>query len=180
VITNHLLPISGAQLFKTKLAVDTRGCFEVSWERELLNHLNIEFEPNNAYHSYNSLAGTLRGLHFQKPPHAQAKLVSCVQGRAWDVMVDLRKDSATFGKWHATELCGQSGVSVLVPAGCAHGFVTLQDNTTIAYLISGNYHPTAGRVLRWNDRHIQINWPIETPILSAKDADAPELNSCDF
>lgn len=180
MITNESLPITGAQLFKTKLAADTRGCFEVSWERELFTQLKIEFEPNNAFHSYNTVTGTLRGLHFQTQPHAQDKLVSCVQGRAWDVMVDLRKDSPSFGKWHATELNAQSGVSVLVPAGCAHGFVTLQDNTTIAYLISGKYHPTANRVLRWNDRRVNIAWPVENPILSAKDADAPDWDACDF
>jgi dTDP-4-dehydrorhamnose 3,5-epimerase len=180
LITNNPLPITDAQLLQTTLAEDRRGCFEVSWERELLKKLDIEFEPNNAYHSYNLTAGTLRGLHFQKYPHAQAKLVSCVQGRAWDVMVDLREHSTSFGKWHATELSAQSGMSVLVPAGCAHGFVTLEDNTTIAYLISGTYHSDAGRVLKWNDPRVNIEWPIETPILSAKDAEAPEWQACDF
>ncbi len=180
MITSQPLPIADAQLLQTRLAQDPRGCFEVSWERELLTGLDIAFEPNNAYHSYNLNAGTLRGLHFQKHPHAQGKLVSCVHGRAWDVMVDLREHSPSFGKWHATELNAQTGISVLVPAGCAHGFITLEDNTTIAYLISGTYHPDAGRVLKWNDSHVNIPWPVESPLLSLKDADAPDWQTCDF
>ncbi|MFN9977675.1 MAG: dTDP-4-dehydrorhamnose 3,5-epimerase family protein, partial [Phycisphaerae bacterium] len=86
--------------------------------------------------------------------------MSCVTGRVWDVMVDLRPDSPTFGKWHGTELAAGTGKSVFIPAGCGHGFVTLQPDSTVAYLIEGEYQPDAGRVLMWNDSTVGIEWPI--------------------
>ncbi len=123
---------------------------------------------------------TLRGFHFQKSPYGQAKLVSCVSGKALDVIVDLRRDSSSFGNWHATELEAASGKSIYIPAGCAHGFLTLEPNTTIAYLIEGEYLPQAGRVLRWNDPKLAVAWPVTDPILSDKDAAAPGWETCDF
>ncbi|GAA5510421.1 hypothetical protein Rcae01_05929 [Novipirellula caenicola] len=150
------------------------------WERDLLSPQSISFSPTNANHSYNTHTGTLRGMHFQKSPHGQTKLVSCVSGKAWDVMVDLRDDSSTFGKWHATKLSAASGQAVLIPAGCGHGFVTLEPNTTIAYLIEGQYMPDQGRVLRWNDPTVAINWPVKDPVLSDKDAAAPDWDQCEF
>jgi len=152
----------------------------VFWETELLDSIDVDFQPTNAHHSYNTLAGTVRGMHFQKAPHGQTKLVSCVSGKAWDVMVDLRQDSSTFGKWHATELSAASGNAVLIPAGCGHGFATLEPNTTIAYLIQGEYIPDAGRVLRWDDAKVGIQWPCQDPILSEKDADASQWDQCEF
>lgn len=180
MITVTPLPITGASLIKTHLFRDNRGCFEVFWEEELLKKESVFFSPSNAHHSYNAIVGTLRGVHFQKSPYGQTKLVSCVSGRAWDVMVDLRSESSTFGKWHATELSAASGQAVLVPAGCGHGFLTLEPNTTIAYLIDGRYVPEAGRVLRWDDEKVGIAWPCHNPILSEKDADAPRWDQCEF
>ncbi len=119
-------------------------------------------------------------MHFQKSPHGQTKLVSCVSGRAWDVIVDLRKESSTFGQWCGIELSAASGRSVLVPPGCAHGFVTLEPNTTIAYLIEGPYRPERARSLRWDDETVGIEWPCDSPILSETDASAPSWDSCEF
>ncbi len=95
-------------------------------------------------------------------------------------MVDLRPQSASFGKWAGCELGELDGVSVFIPAGCAHGFVTLSEHTIISYLISGAFQPEAGRVLRWDDPQVNIDWPIKSPILSDKDATAPGWNECDF
>jgi len=95
-------------------------------------------------------------------------------------MVDLRRESATFGLWHTVELAAASGRSVYVPAGCAHGFVTLEPNTTMAYLIEGEYQPNSGRVLKWNDPKVGIIWPVSNPTLSGKDAVAPEWDECEF
>lgn len=180
MITIEPLPINGASLITTRLFHDNRGCFEVFWEKELLVPKSISFSPSNAHHSYNTLAGTLRGIHFQKSPYGQTKLVSCVSGRVWDVMVDLRSDSNTFGNWHATELTAASGRAILIPAGCGHGFVTLEPHTTVAYLIEGKYVPDAGRVLRWDDAKLGIDWPCQDPILSDKDAAAPGWEQCEF
>lgn len=180
LIKGNELLIEGAWLLSTEIFRDSRGAFEVAWERELLIEVPIDFMPSNAHHSYNASANTLRGFHFQKHPHGQAKMVSCVAGKALDVIVDLRRDSNTFGTWHATEIEAASGKSIFIPAGCAHGFLTLEPNTTIAYLIEGKYMPEAGRVLRWNDESLDVQWLVSDPILSDKDAAAPGWDSCDF
>ena len=171
------LSIAGSQLLHIDPFQDSRGAFEVFWEADNLAAAGISFAPVSAYHSYNEKAGTLRGMHYQKPPYAQAKLVSCVSGRLWDVMVDLRPDSPTFLRWEATELSAASGKTILIPAGCAHGFVTLADHTTVAYLIEGDYHPAAAATLRWNDPAIGIAWPATDPILSDGDRNAPDFSA---
>ena len=114
-------------------------------------------------------------MHFQQPPHGQTKLVSCVQGAAWDVIVDLRPDSPTYKCWHGETLEAGSGRAVFIPAGCAHGFLTLKDETTISYLIEGDYNPTAAGVVHWNDPAFGIEWPIRDPILSERDRLAPDF-----
>lgn len=159
---------------------DHRGTFDVFWNDEAVARAGIPFRPISACFSHNILPGTLRGMHFQKSPYEQAKLVSCVRGRAWDVIVDLRRDSRTFGQWCATELSAASGRAVLVPAGCAHGYVTLNEDTTIAYLIEGAYRPDAARVLRWDDDTVGIPWPNVAPTLSENDRSAPGWESCEF
>lgn len=152
---------------------DNRGAFEVFWDDGLLAKAGIRFRPENAHHSYNLKRNTVRAFHFQKMPHGQAKLVSCVAGRIWDVAVDLRAESPTFLRWAAVELKAGTGRSHLIPAGCAHGFATLEDDTTVAYLIEGAYRPTSARVVRWNDPAFNVPWPISNPILSGKDLNAP-------
>jgi dTDP-4-dehydrorhamnose 3,5-epimerase len=156
---------------------DCRGAFEVSWEEESFKKVGIAFSPSSAYHSYNSQTGTIRALHFQRPPHGQAKLVTCVSGKTWDVVLDLRPESQTFRRWAAVELSAASGKSVYIPVGCAHGFATLEDNTIIAYLIQGEYRPKSAAVVRWNDPALGINWPVSDPIISDKDRHAPDLDS---
>jgi dTDP-4-dehydrorhamnose 3,5-epimerase len=176
----HNLPIHEAFVLETKVHQDSRGLFEVFWEEPMLAGQAASFCPTNAHHSYNTAAGTLRGIHYQKYPHGQAKLVSCVCGRIWDVMVDVRTDSPSFGKWHGSELQAGSGKSVYIPAGCAHGFVALENDSTLAYLIEGDYQPNAGRVLRWDDPLVGIDWPLTDPIMSDKDAAAPGWDQCEF
>ncbi len=143
---------------------------------ETFESLGIPFRPESAAHSYNRRAGTIRAFHYQSAPFAQAKLVSCVSGSIWDVAVDLRQDSSTFGRWSAVHLSEASGSFHLIPAGCAHGFLTLTDAATVSYLIEGPYRPEAARTLRWNDPEIRVPWPVEDPILSEKDRNAPFLN----
>jgi len=171
------LQIDGAKLLTTPVFKDVRGAFEVFWEQSDLAIAGLAFSPSNAHHSYNQRAGTIRAFHFQRPPHGQAKLVSCVSGRTWDVILDLRPESATFRQWEAVELAAASGTAVYVPRGCAHGFVTLQENSTVAYLIEGEYRPESAAVVRWNDPVLGISWPVSDPILSDKDRDAPDIDA---
>lgn len=180
MIDSEPLQIAGAKLVMADVFRDHRGAFEPFWDAQVFGGSGIAFEPSNVCFSYNERRHTLRGMHFQKSPYAQAKLVSCVRGRVWDVIVDLRIESATFRQWCGTELSAASGRSVLVPPGCAHGFVTLTPDTTIAYLIEGAYLPETARSLRWNDETVMIEWPCDSPILSETDAAAPSWDSCEF
>jgi len=169
------LKLAGSRQIQTATFHDARGAFEVFWEAADLVAAGIVFAPVSAHHSYNEKTGTLRGLHYQKPPHGQAKLVSCVNGRVWDVAVDLRPNSPTYLHWEATELSAASGCALYIPAGCAHGFVTLTEHATLAYLIEGDYQPAAAGTLRWDDPAVGIDWPVREPILSERDRLAPDF-----
>lgn len=171
------LSIVGAKLFEASVFTDSRGSFEVFWEQADFAGAGLLFNPSNAHHSYNARGGTIRAFHFQRPPHGQSKLVSCVSGRAWDVILDLRPESPSFRQWDSVELAATSGKSIYIPAGCAHGFVTLEENTTIAYLIEGDYRPDFAEVVRWNDPSLGIDWPVSDPIISAKDLQGLYLDS---
>jgi len=174
------LPIQDALLISTPVFADDRGVFEVSWESYDPFFKRHNFAPLSLQHSYNPKAGTLRGLHFQRTPYGQNKLVTCVSGCVWDVMVDLRPESQTFQKWHALELSAKSGKSVYIPEGCAHGFLTLHAESTLAYLIEKPYVPEAGSVLRWDDKTVGIDWPERELRMSEKDAKAPTWEDCKF
>lgn len=169
------LGVQGAGQCFTPVFKDARGGFEVFWENADLTSLGVAFQPSSAHHSYNAQAGTIRAFHLQHPPHGQAKLVQCVAGRVWDVVLDARPDSPTSGCWDAVELSAGSGKAVYIPAGCAHGFATLEDATTLAYLIEGDYLPEASRVIRWDDPSLGVPWPSSDPILSEKDRQAPDF-----
>jgi dTDP-4-dehydrorhamnose 3,5-epimerase len=171
------LRIEGAWRVTMPVFQDSRGFFEVFWEQEVMERTGVSFRPCNAHHSYNAGVGTIRAFHFQRPTHGQAKLVSCVSGKTWDVILDLRPESPTFRQWEAVELAAASGRAVYIPKGCAHGFATLEDNTTVAYLIEGEYRPESAAVVRWNDPALGINWPVSEPIISDKDRDAPDLQA---
>ena len=120
--------------------------------------------------------GTVRGLHFQHPPHAEYKLVSCLRGCVWDVAVDLRRNSATFLQWHAEYLHADQGAALLIPAGFAHGFQAISDNTELLYCHSQAFAPDAQGCLNPNDPRLSIRWPLDIAHLSDRDAQAPLLN----
>ena len=154
---------------------DTRGFFSESWNRARLAAQGIEIDFVQDNHSLSERAGTLRGLHFQAPPHAQTKLVRCGRGALWDVAVDIRRGSPTYGQWVGTELSFENGRQLLVPEGFAHGFVTLEPMTEILYKCSDYYAPQADGAIHWAS--CGIDWPLSgEPILSAKDAAAPPLS----
>ena len=163
-------------IIKPVFHLDDRGFFVETYNRSKYTELGIDIEFVQDNHSLSIEAGTLRGIHFQAPPHAQAKLVRCVRGAIYDVVVDLRRKSPTYGQWEGYELTPENGHQLFVPIGFAHGFVTLEPDSEIVYKCSDYYSlETEGAVL-WSDPVIGIDWPIETdPILSDKDATASLL-----
>ncbi|WP_299555904.1 dTDP-4-dehydrorhamnose 3,5-epimerase [uncultured Tateyamaria sp.] len=157
---------------------DARGFFSESWNRDRMTQAGLDFDFVQDNHSMSAQAGTIRGLHFQAPPHAQAKLVRCGRGALFDVAVDIRKGSPTYGHWIGVELSFENGIQLLIPAGFAHGFVTRAPDTEICYKCDAYYAPDADGALRWDS--CGIDWEFDgTPILSDKDAAAPALADFD-
>lgn len=156
---------------------DSRGFFSESWnKRRMAEHgLDLDFVQDN--HSLSSKEGTIRGLHYQTPPHAQAKLVRCGRGALFDVAVDVRAGSPTFGQWVGAELTAENGRQLLVPAGFAHGFVTRAPDTEIVYKCTDYFAPDCDRAIAHNDPALGIDWGVENTAstLSDKDASAPLL-----
>lgn len=170
-------PLEGVLILTPTRFGDARGFFSESWNKGRLAHHGITTDFVQDNHSLSATAGTVRGLHFQTPPHAQTKLVRCGRGALLDVAVDIRHGSTTYGQWFGTELSAQNGRQLLVPAGFAHGFVTLRDDTEIIYKCSDYYAPDCDRALQFDDPEIGIQWGLTraTAILSDKDAKAPPL-----
>ncbi|OWY02170.1 dTDP-4-dehydrorhamnose 3,5-epimerase [Thioclava sp. IC9] len=169
-------PLSGVLVITPKRFGDHRGFFSESYSAKRFAEAGIDIEFVQDNHSVSEAVGTVRGLHFQAPPHAQAKLVRCGRGRLWDVAVDIRKGSPTYGQWFGTELSFENGKQLLIPAGFAHGFVTLEPGTEIVYKCSDYYAPDCEGAIRWDDPDLGIDWPLSAgtePVLSGKDAEAP-------
>lgn len=169
------LEIDGVVLVKPKLFGDNRGFFMESYKKSdfVKNVIDVEFVQDN--HS-KSLKGVLRGLHYQAKPRTQAKLVRCIKGKIFDVVVDLRKDSKTFGKWLKVELSEENANMLFVPEGFAHGFVVLSDEAELLYKTNTEYSVEHDRGLLYNDEEIGIDWGVEFPILSDKDKVQPKLS----
>ena len=160
---------------------DTRGWFSETYNEARFASFGLLTSFCQDNQSYSQPVGTLRGLHFQTPPHAQAKLVRCLRGRIFDVAVDIRQKSPTYGKWLGLELSADNGKQLFIPAGFAHGFVTLEPDCEIAYKVSDYYAPDCDGGIAWDDPTINIQWPIDnvTPVLSDKDAGLPKLKDID-
>ena len=168
------LAIAGVVRVRLEPHRDERGFFaRLTCEDEFAAHaLPPRFEQTSL--SRNTRAGTLRGMHFKHPPHAESKLVRCVRGAIHDVVVDLRDGSATRGRFVAARLDAQSGDALYVPPGCAHGFQTLEDDCDVLYAITPAHRPGHDGGLRWDDPAFAIPWPIADPILSPRDAAYPD------
>lgn len=171
-------PLEGLLILTPNRFGDHRGFFEETWNREVLTEAGITLDFVQDNHSLSEAIGTVRGLHFQAPPTAQDKLVRCGRGALFDVAVDIRRGSPTYGKWFGTELSFANGRQLLVPAGFAHGFATLEKDTEIVYKCSDYYAPQSEGALLWNDPAIGIDWGLgDTPaVLSDKDAIAQGIN----
>jgi len=163
------LPLNGACVIELEPISDERGFFARTWCAEEFERLGLNPKLVQCSISWNERRGTLRGMHYQAEPCAEAKLIRCCSGAIYDVIVDLRPASPTYGKWAAAELTSENLKMLYVPEGFAHGFQTLTDNTEVSYQISASYQPEFARGVRWNDPAFGIEWPISNPILSARD-----------
>lgn len=169
--------IEGVLIFEPKVFGDDRGFFLESFNQKIFNEAvgeEVHFVQDN--HS-RSARGVLRGLHFQKAPHAQGKLVRVTQGSVFDVAADIRPDSPTYGQWIGLELSGQNHKQLWVPAGLAHGFLVTSESADFLYKTTNFYAPQSEGSVRWDDPALAIDWPLEgmQPVLSGKDAAAPFL-----
>ncbi|MCG7520517.1 dTDP-4-dehydrorhamnose 3,5-epimerase [Ruegeria sp. Ofav3-42] len=169
------LTIPEVMLITPRRFGDHRGFFEETYNFDEFSSAGIETVFVQDNHSMSSELGTVRGLHFQAPPKAQAKLVRCGRGRLFDVAVDIRKGSPTFGKWVGAELSFENGCMLLVPAGFAHGFMTLEPDTEIVYKCSDTYAPETEGAIRWDDPDIGIEWPLKPAEVKLSDKDAAAL-----
>lgn len=166
----------GVTLIRARRFADDRGWFEESFSAVRFAALGLDHDFVQDNLSLSTAPGTLRGLHFQRPPHAQAKLVRCVTGAVHDVVVDLRDGSPTFGRGLSVTLDAGTGDQLYVPAGFAHGFMTLTPDTRIAYKVSAPWAPEAEGGLRWDDPALDLQWPsMGRPTLSDRDRDWPNL-----
>ncbi|MBP1966987.1 dTDP-4-dehydrorhamnose 3,5-epimerase [Paenibacillus aceris] len=171
--------LPGVLLLEPKAHGDHRGFFMESYNREQLAQLGIHCEFVQDNHSLSVEAGILRGLHYQLAPKAQTKLVRVLSGAVYDVVVDIRKSSPTYGEWIGVILSAENKRQILVPQGFAHGVCTLVPHTQLMYKVDQYYSPEHDRGIQWNDPQLAIDWPMSDPILSAKDRQHPPLQQAD-
>jgi dTDP-4-dehydrorhamnose 3,5-epimerase len=175
------LEIEAIKLIRPKRHADLRGYFVETWNRRRFAEggIDTDFVQDNS--SFSAAAGTVRGLHFQKPPEAQAKLVRAARGSVFDVAVDLRRGSPTFGRHVFAVLTAEKGEQLLIPVGFAHGFCTLEPDTEVAYKASAFFSQAHDTGIAWNDPDVAISWPLDgrEPVLSEKDRALPRLNEID-
>lgn len=158
---------------------DSRGYFCETYSKRALAEYGIHCEFVQDNHSLTLKKGTIRGIHFQKNPHPQSKLVRCIRGRILDVAVDLRRDSPTYKQWVQVELSAKNHKQLWIPAGFGHGLITLEDNCEVQYKVDEFYFPECDRGIAWNDPEIGVAWGTSSPILSEKDANSPPLCKSD-
>ena len=169
-------PLSGVLILTPKRFGDDRGFFSESWNKKLLAEHGIDMDFVQDNHSVSETVNTVRGLHFQAPPDAQDKLVHCGQGALFDVAVDIRKGSPTYGQWFGIELTAENGKQLLVPKGFLHGFVTTTPDTEVQYKVTDLYDPECDGSVAWDS--LDIDWGLDDlqPILSNKDVVAPDFS----
>ena len=165
--------LEGVYIVEPKVFGDARGFFMESWSKRDFEEAGFFYDFVQDNHSLSAVKGTLRGIHFQRGEYAQAKLVRCVRGAVLDVAVDLRRSSPAFGRWVAVELSAENRRQLLIPRGFGHGFVTLTDETEFLYKADNFYAPAYEGGIRWNDAELGIDWGVENPILSPRDAALP-------
>jgi len=168
-------PLAGAFRIQPERVVDERGWFARVFCVEEFRRHGLRTEVCQSSISFNAAAGTLRGMHWQAPPHGECKLVRCVRGAVWDVLLDVRPSSDTYGRWWSVELSETGGTMLYVPEGVAHGFLTLAPNSEVLYLMSDPYVAEAARGARWDDPAFGIEWPSAPLVMSERDRTYPDL-----
>jgi dTDP-4-dehydrorhamnose 3,5-epimerase len=172
--------LPGVKVIEPAVFGDPRGWFMETYSHEKFEKLGLTYNFVQDNQSYSSTKGTLRGLHYQLEPKAQTKLVRCTRGAIYDIAVDIRNGSPTFGKWFGIEISEKNKKQLLIPKGFAHGFITLVDDVEVQYKVDELYAPDCDRGILWNDPAMGIEWPIHlTPVLSEKDKLAPLLENAD-
>jgi dTDP-4-dehydrorhamnose 3,5-epimerase len=167
--------LADAYVIELERLEDDRGWFARAWDNEQFAEQGLDSVLVQCNLSFNSRRGTLRGLHFQVDPHAEAKLIRCTRGKIYDVIVDLRPASVTYARWMGVELSPDNGLMLYAPKGFAHGYQTLEDETEVFYQVSESYVREAEGGVRWDDPAFSIEWPIATPsVISAKDQGWPD------
>lgn len=165
----HQLEIPGAYLLEPERKEDRRGFFARTYCRDELEERGLDPAVVQCNISVNHQAGTVRGMHYQAAPHEEVKLVRCTAGAIYDVILDLRPESPTFKRHYGVELTAENRFSLYIPAGVAHGFQSLQDESEVFYQMSEFYYPESARGVRWNDPAFNIEWPLEVSVISEKD-----------
>jgi dTDP-4-dehydrorhamnose 3,5-epimerase len=168
-------PLAGAYVVELEPLRDERGFFARTFDAAQFEAAGLDARIAQCNTSFNARAGTLRGLHYQAEPHGEGKLVRCTRGAVWDVAVDLRPSSETYCRWFGVELRAGGVESYFIPAGMAHGFVTLADDSEVHYQMTYHYVPEAGRGVRWDDPAFGIEWPAAPSTLSERDATYPDF-----
>ncbi len=163
----------GAYIIEPKKIEDERGLFARVWDKDEFSKIGLDSEIIQSSISLNNKKGTIRGMHYQSKPHEENKIVRCLRGKIFDVIVDLRPDSKSFKEWFSIELTEYNYKMLYIPKGFAHGFQTLEDNTEISYNISQRYDPKSSKGVRWDDKEFGIKWPLKISIISQKDASYP-------
>lgn len=171
--------LDGVLVIEPDVFGDSRGWFMETWSQKKFEELGIKTVFVQDNQSYSAQKGTLRGLHFQKSPMAQTKLLRCSRGKIMDVAVDLRRSSPNYRKWVSVELSAENKRQIYIPKGFAHGFVTLTDDVEVQYKVDEFYSPECDRSVRFDDPAIGVKWGIESPVLSKKDLSAPLLKDSD-
>ena len=167
--------VAGAFLIEPEPIADERGFFARTWCRDEFEAHGLVPHLAQCSVSYSHRKGTLRGLHYQAHPHEEAKLVRCTRGAIWDVAVDLRPDSPTYKAWYGAELTADNRCMLYIPEGCAHGQLTLTDDTEVFYQMSAPFEPTAARGVRWDDPAFGIEWPGRVQVINERDRSYPDL-----
>jgi dTDP-4-dehydrorhamnose 3,5-epimerase len=167
--------LSGLFVIDQTLQEDDRGFFSRRYCAKRFREFDLNTEWQQINDSGNTRRGTLRGLHFQRTPYTEIKLVRCVRGAIWDVAVDLRQDSRTFGKWFGMKISEINRSMLYIPKGFAHGYVTLEDDSEVMYMVSDPYERSAEEILRWSDPDVAIHWPLRPKFISQKDSSGSYL-----
>lgn len=173
VFTEQSIP--GVFSVKLEPINDERGFFMRAYDTDLFKEAGLHHDWVQENHSYSKVKGTLRGLHFQTSPHTETKLVRVIQGAVFDVFLDLRSDSPTFGKWGSYELIAENNEWLYLPKGMAHGMCTLTENMVMQYKVDSHFNPNADSQIKWDDPELAINWPVTPSVVSEKDTKAPSF-----